>query len=527
MRKLLAALLAASAVALILVGLVAAATLAPGKASATARSAAAAQAAAKGTVSIALIGDPGKLDPQQTTGALAQQVAEFSYDTLVHQLPGGKFVSGLATKWKVLSQTKVRFTLRSGVTCSDGSKMTASVVKKNLDYIANNANGSPLINLYVPANTTTVANTKKRTVTVTFPSANPFPIQGLGSVHMVCPKGMANRGSLLNGADGSGPYKLTSVSPGSKYTLKLRKNYTWGPDGATSKGMPATVVLKVITNETTAANLLLTGGLNIATITGPDRTRLEKAKLAKKVVVAEPGEIWFNENPGHPLANAAVRKGVVQALQLGQLGKVFTSGEGVPMKQLTLQTFTPCSGNSVKGSVPVHNESAARSALSSRPSLKLLYANDGGPSSGAAMALAQQELDSAGASATLDGVTTPTLLGTLFGGGDWDVALVPLGVSAPTQLVPFLSGAKPANNGNNFAGIANSAYSNQVATALKTSGATSCGHWLKAEQAIFKHSDLAPTWSNTLPTFGKGVKFGLGDEGVAPTTLRLTKNKKK
>lgn len=517
MRKLLAALLAASAVALFVVGLAAA--------TGPASSRVPAHAAAKGTVSIALIGDPGKLDPQQTAGALAQQVAEFSYDTLVHQLPGGKFVSGLATKWKVLSQTKVRFTLHSGVTCSDGSKLTAGVVKKNLDYVANAKNSSPLLNLYVPQDTKTAANNRKRTVTVTFPSANPFPLQGLSSVHMICSKGLANRHSLLNGADGSGPYKLVKVSPGSTYTLKLRKGYTWGPNGATSKGRPAKVVLKVITNETTAANLLLTGGLNIATVTGPDRSRLQKAKLFKRVVVAEPGEIWFNENKGHPTASAAVRKGIVQALQLGQVGKVFTSGNGVPMKQLTLQTFTPCSGNSVKGNVPKHNLAAARTALSGHPSLKLLYANDGGPGSPAAMTLAQQQLDAAGASATLDGVGTPTLLGTLFGSGDWDVALVPLGVSAPTQLVPFLSGPTPSNQGNNFAGITNANYASQVASALKTTGATSCGHWLSAEKAIFKHADLAPTMSNTLPTFGKGVQFGIGGFGVSPTTLRLSKKK--
>jgi peptide/nickel transport system substrate-binding protein len=179
---------------------------------------------------MAIAGDPGKLDPLQTAGANAQQVAEFSYDTLVHQLPGGKIVSGLATKWKVLSQTKARFTLRSGITCADKTKLTASTVKKNLDYIANKANASPL-SIYVPNGTTTVANNKKRTVTVTFPSPDPFPIQGVGSVHIVCSKGLANQGSLLNGADGSGPYKLVKVAPGSQYTFELRKGYTWGPNG--------------------------------------------------------------------------------------------------------------------------------------------------------------------------------------------------------------------------------------------------------------------------------------------------------
>jgi peptide/nickel transport system substrate-binding protein len=522
MRKLLAALLAASAVALLLVGLVAAATVPASSKSARHLSAAHATTASK-TVAVALAGDPGKLDPQLTVLQNARQLADFTYDTLVNQLPGGgKIVSGLAKKWKVLSQTGVRFTLRSGITCADGTKMTASVVKRNLDFVADPKNNSPLIGVYIPPNTKTVANNKKRTVTVTFPSSDPFGLQGLASIHMICSHGLANRGSLLHGADGTGPYKLVKVSPGSKYTLVLRKGYKWGPNGATSKGMPAKVVLKVVTQESTAANLLLTGGLNVAAVSGPDRSRLQKAKLFSKNVVAEPGEIWINENKGHPGANPTVRKGIVQALQLGQFGKVFTSGHGVPMKQLTLQTFAPCSGNSVEGNVPAHNESAAKSALSGHPSLKLLYPNDGGGGFAPAMALAQAQLQAAGASATLDGTTTPNLQATLFGTGDWDVALVPLGVSAPSQLVSFLSGPAPVTN---FAGINNATYEKDVAAAQKKPGTAGCKSWLAAEAAIFKHGDLVPTSWNTLPIFGKGVKFGLGDDGIAPSTLRVTKKK--
>src|SRR5215471_5261397 len=489
MRKLLAALLAASAVGLLVVGMAAA--------TGPASSRATAHAASKGTVSIAITADPGKLDPEQTAGAGAQQVAEFSYDTLVHQLPGGKIVSGLATKWKVLSKTKVRFMLHSGVTCSDGTKLTASTVKKNFDYVANGANASPLMNLYVPQNSTTVANNKKRMVTVTFPSANPFPVQGLGAVHMVCAKGLADRNMLLNGADGSGPYKLVSVSPGSKYTFALRKGYKWGPNGSTSKGMPAKVVLDVVTNETTAANELLTGGVNIATVAGPDRTRLAKAKLFKRVVAAQPGDIWFNEKKGHPTSNVTVRKGIIQALKVGQVGKVFTSGDGIPMKQLTLKSFTPCAGDSVTGNVPKHSLASAQKALSGHPGLSILYPNDGGPGSAAAAALMQSQLSAAGDNnVTLNGTTTPNVLGTLFGSGNWDVAIVPLGVSAPSQLVPFLSGATPAGGGVNFAAIHNVAYSNQVTQAQNASGATSCTHWLAAEKAIFRHGDLLPTyWS--------------------------------
>jgi peptide/nickel transport system substrate-binding protein len=508
-----------------MVGLVAAATgPASSKSSSGARHLSSAQAKAKGTVSIALAGDPGKLDPQQTLLVSARQLDDFTYDHLVNQLPGGgKIVSGLASKWKVLSPTAVRFTLHKGITCTDGTKLTAGIVKQNLAYVGNPKNNSPLLNVYVPPNPKIVANNKKRTVTVTLSQPNPFPLQGLAAVHIICAHGLANRNSLLHGADGSGPYKLVKVSPGSKYTLALRKGYKWGPNGATSKGMPAKVVLKVVNNETTAANLLLTGGLNVAGVTGPDRSRLEAHHLFKKSLLAEPGEIWINENKGHPGANAKVRKGIVQALQVKQFGKIFTSGHGVPQKQLTLQTFSPCGGNSVKGNVPAHNESAARAALSGHPSLKLLYPNDGGTGFSSAMALAQAQLDQAGASAQLDGTTTPQLQAILFGTGDWDVALVPLGVTSPVQLVGFLSGPAPVTN---FAGINNATYEKDVATAMKKPGTAGCKSWLAAEAAIFKHADLVPTSWNTAPIFGRGVKFGLGGEGVAPTTLRLTKKKK-
>jgi peptide/nickel transport system substrate-binding protein len=99
-------------------------------------------------------------------------------------------------------------------------------------------------------------------------------------------------------------------------------------------------------------------------------------------------------------------------------------------------------------------------------------------------------------------VSTPTLLGTLFGSGNWDVALVPLGVSAPTQLVPFLSGPTPSNSGNNFAGIANAKYASQVASALKTTGKTS-GTLAECRGGDLLHADLAPTMSDTLPTSRK------------------------
>ena len=65
----------------------------------------------------------------------ARYVDTYAYDTLVN-LPGpGKVVTGLAQSWKVVSPKKVEFTLFKGITCSDGTQMTATVVKQNLDFV--------------------------------------------------------------------------------------------------------------------------------------------------------------------------------------------------------------------------------------------------------------------------------------------------------------------------------------------------------------------------------------------------------
>src|SRR5262249_16904804 len=150
------------------------------------------------------------------------------------------------------------------------------------------------------------------------------------------------------------------------------------------------VTLKVITNESTAANLLLSGGLNVAGVSGADRSRLDKqSKLFKIVSPAQPNELFFNENAGPPPPSLTLRKALVQALNLNQIGQVATSGRGLKMTQLSLQNFTPCAGNSVAGSVPAYSPAAAKSALGG-VSIKVLYPTDAGPAYAPAAELIQQ-----------------------------------------------------------------------------------------------------------------------------------------
>jgi peptide/nickel transport system substrate-binding protein len=81
-----------------------------------------------GTFTMALKGDPGKLDPQSSASSQLFTVNQLAYDNLLSiDSKTGEIQSQLATDWKVDGKT-VTLTLAKGVTCSDGSDFTATTV---------------------------------------------------------------------------------------------------------------------------------------------------------------------------------------------------------------------------------------------------------------------------------------------------------------------------------------------------------------------------------------------------------------
>ena len=191
--------------------------------------------------------DPGSLDPQLAYIDGALEVDYFLYDSLINFTPSGQIESNLASKWSGTTTT-ASYTLKPGVTCSDGSPLTASTVAANINFIGNPKNASSRLGTWVPPGATATGDDKTGVVTVKSPTPDAFLVSDVGQALIVCGNGMKDRGTLKEGADGTGMYTMTSAVPGSSYTLTLRKGYTWGPGGATSaaQGLPATVTLKVV-----------------------------------------------------------------------------------------------------------------------------------------------------------------------------------------------------------------------------------------------------------------------------------------
>jgi peptide/nickel transport system substrate-binding protein len=494
-----------------------------GSATATGGSASAGAASyASGKTATVLLGDdPGSLDPDLAYIDDALEVDYFLYDSLISFTPSGKIESNLASRWSGTTTT-ASYTLKPGVTCSDGSALTASTVAANINFIADPKNASSRLDSWVPAGAVATGNDKTGVVTVKSATPDAFLVSDVGQAMIVCGNGMKNRNLLKEGADGTGMYEMTSAVPGSSYTLTLRKGYTWGPGGATSAatGLPATVDLRVVANPTTAANELLAGQATIGQVVGSDTQRL--TGLYAQSVYAPMGELWFNEKAGSPTASVAVRRALTEAVELTQLGQVLSAGTGKPATGAIAPALSPCKGNTIGSSLPSYDLSAAKSALAGRQlTLALYYPTSLGTGATAAATLLQQTWSQLGITVTLHGITDAELSSEIVGGtAAWDVGIIPVGLTSPTQLVPFASGATPPK-GANFASISNATYTADVAKAAAIAGAAGCADWNAAETALFKDVDLVPFVNSAITTYAKGATFSLSQGDIQPSSIRM------
>lgn len=475
------------------------------------------------TFTMVLAADPGNLDPQFTALSGTLQVDRFLYDSLVNFGPDGKMLAGLAEKWEATT-TKATFTLRKGITCADGTPLTPKTVAENISFVGDPKNKSTRITVFVPAGATAVGDDAAGTVTVTSPTPSSFLDRTVGALHIVCPKGMKDRNILKQGADGTGMFTVTEAVANDHYTLTRRKDYAWGPGDwkKDQPGLPDKVVLRVVQNETTAANLLASGEVNVARVVGPDKTRLAGMGLFQREVVSPLGELWFNQKAGRPGADESVRRALTQALDLNQLGQVLTSGSGKPATGLVAPGLSPCTQNTVGSNLPGHDAAAAKSSLDGKGTkMTFLYPTSVGQTMQAAAELLQKMWSAAGVQVDLKGVSDAELNQVAIAGqGEWDAGFIPLGIALPSEMISFLSGPTPPN-GVNFAGIKNEAYTAAVQKASATPGDAGCDQWAAAEVALFQHVDIVPFVNSATQTFAKGATFELSDGSLLPGSIRM------
>lgn len=475
------------------------------------------------TFTMILSGDPGNLDPHFTSLSVTSQVDRFLYDSLLNVDSGGKLVAGLAGTWEATT-TKATFTLRQGITCSDGSPLTASQVAANISFVGDPNNASSRIGVFVPAGATATGDDTAGTVTVTSPAPAAFLERSVGGLPIVCDRGMKDRNLLKQGAVGTGMFTVTEAVANDHYTLTRRKEYGWGPGEwrAGQPGLPDRVILKIVANETTATNLLISDQANASQIVGPDGARLAAMNLHRRDVMAALGELWFNQKAGLPGSDEATRRALIQAVDLKQLGQVVSSGSGKPATGLVAPGIGPCTEDTVGNRLPAADPAAAKNTLSGKNiRLTLYYLTGASPGFQAGAELLGKAWEAAGVQVSLKGATNAEIGQQIVAGqGSWDAAIIPLNVTLPSQLVPFLSGPTPPD-GVNFASIDNDRYNAAVQAASAQPGTQGCPQWAAAEQALFERVDLVPFAFSAVPTFAKGAVFEMTQGSLDPTSVRM------
>ena len=484
--------------------------------------------------------DPGNLDPQLSPTNVNVQLAPLAYDPLVHRNEDGDIVSGLAESWEDNGLEGLTFTLREGITCSDGSELTASDVAANFEYAGNPENGSFHLGAAVPQSPEVTADDEAGTVTIVPQEPFPFFLTAVTIFPIVCPAGVDDRELLADATYGTGPYELSDITPGEAWTYTKRDDYAWGPDASTmdEPGHPGTITFQIVDNETTVTNQLLAGDVDIAEVVGPERERLEDEGLFNETYLLGVAQMFFNELEGRLSAEEHVRRAVTMGVNLDELSEVVTGGFGQVGQGLTYSDPRICPADTVTEHLPPFDPEGARELLEENGWTEGsggIYEKDGQPLSielshltdvpgfGVGAELMAEQLRGIGVDLTLNPGTSESLSEVVFGSGNWDIVWVPVSRELPVQLTPIFQGPPPPEGGLNWSYISNPDYDELVEKAAAQLDESGCPDWEAAEVALIERVDVVPFAESRTPVFGSSrVRFEVGPLGiVSPMSVRV------
>ncbi len=473
-----------------------------------------------GSLSIRGTRDFDTWDPATCT--TCREYASAFYATLLALDASGKVVPYLAKSYTATA-TSVTFKLRTDATCSDGTPVTPSVVKNSLQRMidikaANNAA------LFGPGPYSVTEDDAGGTVS--FSVGKPFSDLVYGFTQLdpglqsaiICPAGLKDPKSLATTPQGAGPYTLVEAVHGDHITAKLRPDFAWGPMGTTAKtpGIPATVTYRLVTNQTTAANLILSGGIDAGPVTGPDVNRLLSDPSVKnqriQLYLANP--LVFNQLPNHPTADPAVREALATAID----PKAVLAALGGPRYGINTTSFvTPaaqCFDPGTAKLMPTPDLNKARSILTSdgytlsngkmtkggKP-LTITYAQ-GHDFDPVPDYLIKRWTD-LGVTVTANVTDTSTWISSYLLPGNYDVTILQVNGTAPlpAKLASRLSGPPQIPN---FARIVDPTLDSEYAAAEASTGAESCKHWANFQEELLKNHDYLPLVAQTSYWFSKG-----------------------
>ena len=485
-----------------------------------ATSAAPAAAEPIGPISVRLLGNWTTLDVQGQAESSGSTIAYAAYDRLVARDADGKIIPYLASSWEA-SASKVTFKLRTDATCADGTPVTPTVAANSFKRLFDPK--TPSFNrprIFGPGPYTVAADDAASTLTVGV--ATPFGDLLDAFAHyassIICPAGLTDPAKLQDQMFGSGPYVMTESVRGDHVTLKRRDSWKWGPKGTTAADLPEQITIKVVTNDTTAANLLLTGGLDVGRVDGPDITRLlnEKSLTVNESHGFQSFPLVFQHKDGHPTADERVREALMSVID----PKAWAQA-AFQKTIVTAALSTPdvrCADPSVSKYLPQQSTDRALSLLKDAgwtmqggkltkdgQQMTITIISSQTFYQRAAPEYIQSQFSKLGINAVVKDTDQPTFL-TALRSANFDVVVVAATGAPP--IISYATGSMsgspppPAGDGSNYGFIQDPQLEDAI---TKATASTDCATWNEVSRILLTKHHAEPIAAPVWFTFTKGL----------------------
>lgn len=397
-------------------------------------------------VTAALVAEPTSLNPIYDTGLPALNVFYNVFDQLTGIDATGAVVPRLASEWSHSDDLQTwTFTLRDGATFHDGSPVTPEDVLFTYETAKNNPTSR--LGGYLSTVESVTAEGNDIIFSLNIPYA-PFDRQAT-LVPIVSKAAYESMGAseYARKPIGSGPYMVESWANGDTITLQRNDSY-WGDAGTYQ-----TVVFQPVPDETTRANSVQSGDLDIALL-GPSSVPAVEGSGSAQVVHQQSNRVvYLGFNAGSPwLEDVNFRKAIDMALDRQLLSDRLLNGAAEPASQLVAKVSF-----GYTDAIPptVYNVEEAKALVAASgydgSAIPLTYPNTGLPQIDQVAQAVAFFLEEAGITVTLDPQEASTFSNTWFSaelGGLYIFAFAPSVMDAdlPFNMLLRSGGQGYANN---------------------------------------------------------------------------------
>ncbi|GEO88321.1 peptide ABC transporter substrate-binding protein [Aeromicrobium flavum] len=454
----------------------------------------------------------------------AVQMYEALYDTPVRRdMKTGEYVAAMATDWEVTT-TKIDMTFREGLTCSDGTDLTATDIANSMKRLADPKTGSVYTGRLFGAGGVKqiVADDEANTVSIEVKDPHSDLLDSMSTAFVICPKGLKDLEALATTPQGSGPYKVTSLKRGDTYELEA-----WdSPALEDADSVPAKLTFRVITADATRANLFETGETDIAGILGRDSKRLEGSHEFIQGKAFEADSLTFNQRPEAPMSDEKLRRVVAQAIDAAAYTKAASFGVGEAVNTVVtpnMDCYTEANGKVGlkfdEDQAKADLEAAGYGPGGKKLTLRLLGydVQNSGPD------YVADALRKIGIEVKVTNGTQAQAAGIVYGDeGEWDIIVFPYISAAPHPypLVTKMSSNLGEGGSYNFGRTRNDDFDKYAALATSKLGDERCENWAKAEAALLEQTNLVPLLWPIANYFSDGLTFEATYRTVDLRTIR-------